>query len=269
MGAALSGIAGGVADVFGWGSGEENRTTRTNQESSQTGKLAPETADDIAARQTSTRTMQDLDGYLQQIFGNASKNSQDIDKLFKDALTRYATGSSAPTPEELQNATDFIDQTFTKGAQTQYTRFLDEAQNRITDRAASLGRSSTDLGYQREFASEAGRAAQDLSDQRGSMIAQRADPYAKLGGLMQGAQYFNTPLQQAIGNRLALGNYATGLQQMGLGRRQYEGTLTSKGTGSTILPEASLGTRLTNLGNNWAQADKNIMSWAKFGMGAG
>jgi hypothetical protein len=257
-------LSGGITtDLFGIGDGEENRTTRqTNKTETTSGnRLAKEDQSSINARSYQEGEIPRLAGQLDQYFSQAKGDSDQINQLFKQALTKFATGTGQPSPDQLQQATQYVDQTFTNPAQTQYNRFLDQAQNKISGRAAQLGRTSSDAGYTREFASQAGAAAENLSNQRGSLIGQRADylanqlPQNQLSSLYSGAQYFNAPVNQAIGNRLALLNSATGVQSLGLARQQAGGQQYSNSNqaGSQILPDASLSTKFYNAGNAWNQ----------------
>lgn len=281
MGGTAATGAGIVTDLFGIGDDESNRTTKeynktTNTSQNQLG--AQDTASQ-AAQATAENQYGSLNNQLNSFSQNAQGNSQDIDALFKQALTKYAAGSGNPTPDQLQQATSYVDQTFTAPAQTQYNRFLDQAQSQIANRAAQLGRSSTDVGYQREFASQAGNAAEDLANQRGSLIGQRADyltnqlPQNQLSALYQGSSYFNQPVNQAFNNRLSLLNAATGQQNLGLSSQVARGTQTntSDQAGSQILPDAALSTKLYNAGSAWNQngaaVTSQVGSWYKMGAG--
>lgn len=251
---AVGGIVGGVVDMFK-GDGE-SRTTNTGSqaETTQETKLGAKSGAQTAAEGVAERGFGDLEAALSNYFGKAQGDSEQINQLFKSALTKFATGTGQPSPEQLAAATSFVDDTYTNAASTQYNRFLDEAQNRIAGRSAQLGRSSTDVGYQREFASQAGAAAQDIANQRGSLIAQRVDqlPQQQLSALATGSQFFNSPLNNAIQNRLSLLNLATVAQNAGVNQQLATGKTiaTSKGSGQTIAPPASWGTRIAGIGSS-------------------
>jgi hypothetical protein len=202
-----------------------------------------------------------MTGQLNQQYGQASQDYAQTAAQFRDALTRFATGSLEPTPEQLAQSTAFVDQTFTAPAEQQFGKFLDQAQEKTANRAAALGRTSLDSAINQQFVGQASEVAQQLANQRGSLIAQRADelayarPQQQLNALGQGAQFFNQPLQNAINNRLSLLNAGTAQQQLGLERQLQTGSTmtsqggTSTGTASKTEPGASLGTRLSGLGS--------------------
>lgn len=265
----MGGVIGAGMDMLGIGDGEENRTTKTIQSSE---------------RRIGNRTQQEERiaklGEAQSVKANreigkaqdyAAHNAKQIDTLFRDALVKFSTGSLQPTPEQYAQATDFVDQTFTKGAETQYGRFLDQARTLQSERAAAMGRQSGDTAYEREFAQQANLAAQDLANQRGGLIAQRADelayarPAQQLSALNAGAQYFNTPLQQAISNRLNLLNATTAQQGLGLQRQMAKSNTTTKG--DYITPDASMGQKI---GAFSGAMDDEFFKFANiYSMGAG
>lgn len=245
-------------DVFGIGSGEENRTTTGQQQNVSTTKtdLAPITSDDVHYGNL-VRTGIDKGTQIADTnYNNAAQAYSQVARQFRDALIKFSTGSLQPTPEQYAQSTDFVDKTFTQPAQTQYTKFLSQAQEATSNRAATLGRTSLDTAINNQFLGAANEAAKGIADQRASLIAQRADelsynrPAQQLTALGQGAQFFNQPLQSAINNRLQMLNAATQQQQFAFNSRLAQGTTTNtnKSSGSTTLPEATLGNRVAAYG---------------------
>lgn len=250
----MGGVIGAGLDMFGIGDGEAQRTTRTTSETDQEVKR---TLGDLTSNQRQgdvliKKELPDFTKDIGKLFDRTGKDAQKIDNAFRDLLISFSTGTLQPTKQQIKQATSFVDQTFTAPAQQQYGLFLDRAAETQANRAAAMGRSSQDPAYQREFAAEAGRVAQDLANQRGSLIAQRADelayarPSQQLAALSSGSQYFNQAANQAINNRLQLMNAATQQQQLGLARQSALGgtTVKTKGFGSNIAPDASIGQKI-------------------------
>lgn len=265
-------VASGLS-LFGVGDRASSRRTTNTSETNQdyTKTLGENTAAGKTAGAVSTDQLAGLSDQLNNFFNNASKNSQDADQLFKGLLTQFATGSGNPSPDQMKAATDYVDQTFSAPAQTQYNRFLDQAQNQIASRAAQMGRSSNDVGYQREFAGQASNAAQDLSNQRGSLIAQRASDLQnqQLSTALTGAQYFNTPLNQAFSNRLSLLNSATGAGNLGLNSQIASGGYKMNTTGSGLNegPKPDLATKMGAFGTELDNGLGKMASIYSMGMG--
>lgn len=259
----MVGALGALVQLAGLGDGEAQRTLREMGISTQDYQrfLGKETPEEARSKIVADDELGDLSSILDRKYTDVAGRSTEVDNLFKDALVKFSTGTLQPTPEQYAQATSFVDETFTKGAEQQYGRFLDQARNLQSQRAAQMGRQSTDTAYEREFAGEASRVAQDLTNQRGNLIAQRADelsynrPAQQLTALGQGSQYFNQPMQQAITNRLNLLNNATSQQGLALQRQQATGGISQSGTnsGSLIKPDASLGSKLEAFGSAAAE----------------
>lgn len=259
----IGGAIGGVTDLVGGIMGGGQKTSSNQQggfsnEQTSSRTLGPQTDYDRFVEQLSRQQLGGLGQQLGQQQGQASADYQAIASQFRDALTRFATGTSQPSPEQLAQATSFVDQTFTAPAQQQYGQFLQQAQDASSRKAAALGRSSLDSAIQGQFAGQASDVANQLANQRGSLIAQRADelafgrPQQQLAALGQGSAFFNQPLQNAMSNQLALLNAATAQQNLGLNRQLQTGTSTTRqsgssfGSGSQTTPGASLGSLIGN-----------------------
>ncbi len=251
-------IAGAASNLFGGGKGggtsesENKNISQTNQNT-----LGAESGATEAARNIGKDQLQALSNNVSDLVNKSGRDSGEIDNMFKQLLTNFSTGTSQPTPQQLQQATQYVDQTFTVPAQQQYGKFLDQAATLQDERAAARGRVSSDTAYQREFAGQANQAAQDLTNQRGSLIAQRTDylsnqlPQQQLAAALQGSQYFNNTMNSALSNRLNLLNASTQQQQLGLQRQIASGgsnlTQNTLGGKNNSGAQTSFGTGLTSL----------------------
>lgn len=165
----------------------------------------------------------------------ADKQAEQINNLFRNLLVNTMQSNGFASPEQIAQATQYVDETFTKPAQMQLERFGQSFQESQSARAAALGRQPDDLGYQRELFSELAMRQADIAAQRGAMVQQRADELAfqrpmqqaQLG--MQGAQFFNQNAQRLFGNRVNLANIATQQQQLGQQQRMAGGRTTQTG----------------------------------------
>lgn len=253
---AVGGLAGGVVDaVTGGGSSESKKESNSSTMSGQR-TLGPASAQGTAAGNYSAGQFSQLGSQLQDLFGQSSDNAAQVNNLFRDALIKFSTGNLQPTADQIQQSTQFVDQTFTAPASQQFGKFVNQAAETQANRAAASGRSSQDTAYQREFAATTSDAANSLAAQRGNLIAQQAQnlavnqPMQQLNSLLQGAQYFNTPLQQSIANRLNLLNASTSQQNTDLQRQYYSGGYSQNQNGtsnSETQKQASLGDTIGSL----------------------
>lgn len=254
----VAAVAGAAGNLFG--SKKKSSASSTSNEAYQDfqRRLGAEYEEDVIARELAGQGLIDSSEVSARQTAATERDAALINNLFRDALIRFSTGSLQPTPEQVAQSTAFVDETFTKPAEVQFGRFLDQAQTAQQERAAALGRQATDASYQREFAAQSSQVAQDLANQRAGLIAQRADqlaferPQQQLSGLLQGSQFFNNSLNQAMANRLNLLNAATQQQQLGLNRQIQSGgyTMNQKGSGQAITPNdnVGIGTQLTGIG---------------------
>ncbi len=152
----------------------------------------------------------------------------DLAAAFKQNLAQYLGSSyGEPTPEIMQRATEYVDQTFTNPAQASFDKFQREYTAKANEQAAALGRQPMDSAIQQQnFRTLADINAQ-MGAERGSRLAQRADelayqrPQDKLS-------YINNLNQQAFQNRNQLLNMQSGLYK---GMQDYR--LASAGKSTT------------------------------------
>lgn len=267
----VGGLVGAGANLLGGSKGgTTNKSGSSNTDQTGTRTIGDEGAAAKAAQGFATEQF-GQGGFGDQLTAQYGKDAQataQLNDMFRNALLSFSTGTLNPTPQQLQQATQFVDETFTKPAETQYGRFVAQAADQSSMRAAASGRSSLDPAYQREFAAQTGQAAQDLSNQRGSLIAQQAQnlavqqPQMQLNALLQGSQYFNNSLQQAANNRLNLLNAATNQQNTGLTRGQATGGYSMNTTGQTQDSETKPGAGMGSLLGGFIEAAAPIAGFA-------
>jgi hypothetical protein len=275
----IGGAVGAVSDLVTGDSGGKNENVsstsskKSSQTQEQTNTIGAETPTDALLREGYLKEAGGLSKDLSGSYSSAAANSNQINDLFRNALVSFVSGGGRPTPENIADATSFVDQTFTAPAQKQFQDYVDTLSTNTSARAAALGRNSLDSSINNQFVSAGTNAAKDLANERGSRIASRADelsyarPMEGLQSLLQASNYFNTPLQQAIANRLNLLNSTTAQQGLGLNARIRQGTTkvvqngsedaTSNTAGRTTEP-VSFGTNLTNAGNALGQGISSL-----------
>lgn len=159
---------------------------------------------------------------------NANAYSQQTDpiaQLFKTNLTKYlSTGQDGKIdPNVLQNATQFVDQTFTQPAQQLANLTNNQFQAQQAETAARLGRQVSDSSLQSQLNQQMLNTNAQIGTQRGNLINQQANftqfqnPVQQLQtgaqgltGLQQNSQFINNLNQQAFTNRLSLLNGQSG-----------------------------------------------------------
>lgn len=167
-----------------------------------------------------------------------------LTSLFQDQLKSFIVGGSQnpnPTAEQLQQATQFVDQTFTNQAQQQLQQQGQDFASQQQAQAAALGRNpNADIATQQAIMSTMARAGQGLQAERGARIAQTSRELNDVGynrGLqnlsagMQGVGYLNSLGQQAFQNRLGLLNARTGIADYYQRNRANQGTTQTTSSG--------------------------------------
>lgn len=246
---AIGGVVGGVSDLFGGGGGGDSAST----EGIRFVDIAPASGQEKAIQDRTNKQIKTLQGQQNQAAGQSAQDAARLNSAFRNILLKAVTGTSNPSPAQLQAATQFVDQTFTAPAQRQFEQFQSDFSGQQQQRAAALGRQSDDFGYQKELAQTFGKTAGDLAAQRGQLIAQRADElsYARpLQAGLAGGQFFNNLAQQAFNNQLNLLNQATIQQQLGQQERIAGATTRQSGNVSQVAPQASLGSQLAGIGGS-------------------
>lgn len=148
-------------------------------------------------------------------------NYADVTDSFRDLLIGTLQNNGFASPEQIAQATDYVDQTFTAPAQQQLQQFATNFMNQQSAQAAALGRQPDDLGFRQDAFSTLAREEANLAAQRGSLIQQRADELAFQRPMQQaqlglaGSQFFNDAASRAFNNQINLLNAATTQQQLG------------------------------------------------------
>lgn len=204
--------------------------------------------------------LSDIENQIESLFGEqgslANKNlqqSQEIQNLFANNLKSFLTTGGQQTPEQLKQASDFVDQTFTAPAQNALNQSMIDYENRASAKAAALGRNpNADVATNQAIAAEGMRQNLGLQAERGQRIQQASqDIYNRgLGSLnagLQGGQFLNNLGQQAFNNRLSLLNGRTGLADFYQRERgkTTAGTQTSTGALTNL---ASIGGTAAGIG---------------------
>lgn len=150
---------------------------------------------------------------------SALSQNKDIQALFANNLKTFMTNNGQATPDQIQQASNFVDQTFTNPTQNVVNQNISDYQSQAQGRAAALGRNpNADIATQQAIAGEGLRQNIGLQAERGSRIQSNVnDQYQRnLGSLnagMQGSGYLNNLAQQAFQNQMSLLNGRTGLAQ--------------------------------------------------------
>jgi hypothetical protein len=187
--------------------------------------------------------------------GLAQKDQQ-IQDLFRDHLIDFMSGAgkTEPTPEQLAQATDFVDKTFTAPTQTALNQYQSDFTDQQNARAAALGRNpNADIATQQAIFGEGQRNTMNLQNQRGAQIQQQAMGLNQLAndrslqglsagmqGVNQGLQtsgFLNSLQQQAMLNRMNLLNQKTGIANF----YQADRGIAGYGTNPGILGNISSG----------------------------
>lgn len=186
----------------------------------------------------------DIESEIDRMFGeqgSLSKSnlaeSQDIQSLFVNNLKSFLTNGGQQTPEQLKEASDFVDQTFTNPTQQVVNQNISDYQSQAQARAAALGRNpNADIATQQAIAGEGLRQNIGLQAERGARIQQASqDQYNRgIGSLnagMSGSGFLNGLTQQAFQNQLGLLNGRSGLADFYQKERSKTnlGTQTSSG----------------------------------------
>ena len=172
-----------------------------------------------------------------------------LNQAFRDTLLQLATGSASPTPEQLSEATEFVDATFTAPAQLALDREIEDFAGRQQTQAAALGRQASDLGFQEELFGNIVRGQQDIQAQRAGLVQQRADelafnrPLQQAQALGQGSRFFTDQVNTLGRNQANLLNIATNQQQLGQRERELRGETVQefKGSGKATAAPSILG----------------------------
>lgn len=209
--------------------------------------------------------------------GNQSNNQSqlsDVQSQFYNDLSSFLAGSNGPnpTPDQIKQATDFVDQTYTNPTQNALNQYQSDFTDKSNAQAAAMGRNpNNDIATQQAIYGEGQRNTINLQANRASQIAQQAQNlnntgYSRnlstLNAGLQGSNFLNGLTQQAFGNQLSLLNGQTGLAQMG----QNQNKVGQYGTSSGLIPNM---TSLTNSVGNFYNSSPYASSIGSSLMGMG
>lgn len=192
--------------------------------------------------------LSEIESQINSLFGEQGtlKNineaqASEIQNLFTKNLKSFLTNNGQMTPEQIQQASDFVDKTFTQPTQQVVDQNLANYQAEAQARAASLGRNpNLDIATNQAIAGEGLRQNIGLQAERGARIQQASnDNYNRgLQGLnvgLQGSGFLNNLTQQAFQNKLGLLNARSELANF----YQNERKVGQYGTSSGLLPNIS------------------------------
>lgn len=187
--------------------------------------------------------LKSIEGDNQNLYNQQGQQDPSVE-LFRQQLSHFLSGGSSnpnPTAQQLQQASQFVDQTFTAPAQQQLQQDQSNFASQQQAQAAALGRNpNADIATQQAILSASARAGQGLQAERGARIAQQAQSLNQetqnrgLQGLqagMQGSGFLNQLGQQAFQNRLGLLNQRSGLADYYQKERSIPGTTQSTSSG--------------------------------------
>ena len=165
-----------------------------------------------------------LYGLQQENAANAQPSANQFNDLFKQHLTNFLTASQQgvnPTPEQLAQATNFVDQTFTNPTQVAIDKYNSQFADASNAKAAMLGRNpNADTATQAAIYQNGLQNTLGLQQARGAQIAQTAQNFndqnfsrmgTGLNAAYQGSGFLNNLTQQAFQNQLGLLNQQSSL----------------------------------------------------------
>lgn len=163
------------------------------------------------------KRLQDIESQITSTTSNQNAQGNNYNQLFQQQLTQFLAGGSQnpnPTPEQLQQATQFVDQTFTNPSQTALKQYGSDFQSQAQGKAAALGRDpNADIATQQAIAGEMAKQGLGIQAERGSRIAQGAQSLNDMAYNRgtQSSNFLNSLTQQAFGNQMSLLNARSGL----------------------------------------------------------
>lgn len=248
-----------VTNLLGTSKGTSSGTSSTTQQRD----LAPLTQEELARQRNIDAAISQGLGQVDSAAAENLAGQSELNKAFRDILLKLSTGSLSPSQEQINEASTFVDEVFTKPANIALERSIQDFQGAQQGQAAALGRQPDDIGFQEELLGNIVRGQQDIQSQRAGLIQQRADelsfnrPTQLAGALGQGAQFFNQSATNLLNNRINLLNAGTAQQQLGQRERELKAGVTQTGntTGKSTQTGSILDTvsQLGNIGSSIAQ----------------
>ncbi len=204
--------------------------------------------------------LKDVNSGYSNLGNSANVTDQESTAAFKQHLMDFLNHSNGPNPtqDQVDQATKFVDQTFTNSANTALDQYSNQFQAQQKAKAAAMGRNANlDPSTQQGIYDENARNTAALQAQRGSQIASTAQNLnnqtyqQNLGTLqagMTGSGFLSDLLNRSYANRLNLLNSRTGGQ---LGYYQNDRSQTPGGTSSGLLTNA---TSIVGAGSNFVNS---------------
>lgn len=221
------------------------------------------------------QSLHDFNNKVNSLYGaqlNAGANAQlntpqyaqgdkQIQDTFRQHLMDFMTHDQGPnpSPDQLKQAQDFVDQTFTNPAQNSLNDYTSQFNAQQQAQAAALGRNpNLDQATNQAIYNEGARNQRNIQTERGSRVAQTAlglnqEGYNRglnglqagisginagnsiLGGNLNQQSFLNGLQQQAFGNQLNLLNASTFTPQFNQRDRIADVTQGGGGTSSGLL----------------------------------
>lgn len=153
----------------------------------------------------------DIENKIDTAYGVAGQ--QDASAVdFRQLLSNFISKDygESPTPEQIAQASAFVDQTFTAPAQNVVAQNNTDYNNTARATAAAMGRNpNLDIATQQAMLDQTNRADLGIQAERGNRIAQETTGQftrglQQLQGAQQGSMFLTGLQNQAMANRLAL-----------------------------------------------------------------
>lgn len=210
-------------------------TTRTQQESISRVDVAPEGAQEAAARQQQDVRFRELAGLVNLGPGaSAVQQSQGATEDLARMLQQYAQGGFAPTEADQALARQQMAPQW-----QQLEQYGTQARQQRAQQAALLGRGGMDFTFQNRLRQDLGQMQQQLAAQQASLATQL--PGQRLGYAGQLADLRAGLAQQAFQNRQAIMGLGSQIQSAERNWRLATATRTGQTSGSQTMPETGGG----------------------------
>jgi hypothetical protein len=211
----------------------------------------------------------EIEGEIKKLYsrGTTSKGPQEMQDLFRKHILQFVQKDygTNPTPEQMAEATSFVDSTFTKPAQEALSQQQGDFESQMSARAAALGRNpNVDIATQQAMLGEAMRGQRGLMQERGSRIAQEARGVNQMGydralnrlnvgqlgsqQEMQRSSFLNDLSQRAFQNQMNLLNARTGIGQFHQSERGQNGANTMTTNPGLLGGAVAAGNQIAQLG---------------------
>lgn len=194
--------------------------------------------------------LDEIEKHVTDLYSQQDPNA-DVSALFKQHLLDFASKDFGPnpSPEQMEQATSFIDQVYTNPAQAALKTQQGDIESQNQALAASMGRNGNlDASTRAAIANAQMRGQLDLNQQRGSLIGNTALDFNnraylragdQLNALGSGSNFLNNLTQQSLNNKLALLNARSNIGNVYQNERFQNRITGGGGTSSGILTNIS------------------------------